>query len=237
VFYNATTAGKFEINIQFDDDMTTNSLVSLASLVPTPIMGSPYTIFVYASTIDPEKTILSNLTGTDQGTFYLQVRDRYGNDETKLSASFFMVDLSPFCAESNITTTPIGGVLKCDYTVQEGGIYCIVIDYLGVKIPIENSTIRATGGLGCSGSCSQQGYCFKNTSTNTFSCNCFQGLIGENCETKRSSKYPLAIGAVVGLIVGLAVLLFIIGLLLGYFVLARLRNRGGDDHKPLLSAD
>jgi len=67
------------------------------------------------------------------------------------------------------------------------------------------------------------------------------GYIEDDCGTKRSSKYPLAVGAVVGLIVGLAVLLFIIGLVLGWCVLGRLRkksnNNDGDDNKPLLSAD
>jgi len=222
VKYNATTAGIFQVHVMFMD---------------TEIFESPYQVRVWPTSIDASKTIISNMTGTDDGTFYLQVKDMYGNDEIQLGSSNFKVDLSPFCANTSVVATPqSNGLLKCDYTVNEGGIYCVVIDYLGYKIAINNSMIRATGGLGCPGSCAHQGYCFLNTSTETYSCNCFQGYIESNCTTLRTSKYPLAIGAVVGLVVGLAVLLFIIGLLLGYFVLSKLRNHH-HDNRPLLSAD
>jgi len=49
-----------------------------------------------------------------------------------------------------------------------------------------------------------------------------------------SSKYPLAVGAVVGLIVGLSILLFIIGLILGFVVFKFMNRRGGAEIEPLI---
>jgi hypothetical protein len=224
--YNATTAGDYEVRVSLDG---------------LEILMSPYNVTVIPTAIDLGETILLNRTGTDSGTFYLQIRDRFGNDETNLTHNRFDVSLVPYCTNTTISTKSVGGYLECNYTAQAGGTYCVALySYtLGAFVPIENSTFTIVGGLGCTGSCSYQGYCI--SSNGTYSCNCMDGYIEDDCGTKRSSKYPLAVGAVVGLIVGLAVLLFIIGLVLGWCVLGRLRkksnNNDGDDNKPLLSAD
>jgi hypothetical protein len=227
-YYNATTADHYQI------DITLNG---------SSIYHSPYNVTVIPTFIDPEKTLVLNRTGTDTGTFLLQIRDIYGNDETNLTKNAFKVLLAPFCANQTINFHPIGGYLSVNYSVMSGGLYCIVLVYFGVEIPIQNSQFTVVGGLGCSSSCNYQGYCIYDAASESYSCACQDNFIGTgdsyDCSVKRSSKYPLAVGAVVGLIIGISILLFIIGLVLGYFVVGKLRGRGRqyDDTKPLLSAD
>jgi hypothetical protein len=226
-YYNATTAGPYEVDV---------------SLNGSSISGSPYSVRVVPTYIDPDKTLVLNRTGTDTGTFLLQIRDIYGNDETNLTKNAFKVLLSPTCANQTVNFFPIGGFLSVNYSVMGGGLYCIVLEYLSIEIPIANSSFTVTGGTACPNHCNYQGYCIFDGTTNSYSCACMDGWIAsgdtQDCGQSRSSKYPLAVGAVVGLIIGISILLFIIGLVLGYFVVGKLRrNRQYDDTKPLLSAD
>jgi len=223
IFYNATTARSYEVSVFLNE---------------TEIAMSPYRVTVVPTIIDPSKTLVLNRTGTDRGSFYLQIRDVYDNDETNLTKNAFGVSLSPPCANQTVNFKPVGGYLECNYTAWGGGLYCIELEYKGIEVPIRNSSFTVVGGVGCPDSCSYQGYCIYNSSTENYSCSCQSGWIDDSCATSRSSKYPLAVGAVVGLIVGLSILLFIIGLVLGYFVVGRLRkNRPFDDSdtKSLLS--
>jgi len=218
--YTPTKARTYSITIQLDDK---------------DIRNDPYTPTVIPGPLDVSKTIITGLNGTgDNGTIILQTRDAYGNAETNINLTQFKIGLSPRCAQSDITTTSSGGTLYAHYTVYEGGVYCPSIEYVNYGVdyvfPL-NGTIHATGGIACNNSCNYQGYCFKNQNPSTvstnFSCSCFQGYTGVECGDKMSSKYPLAIGAVVGLIVGLSILLFIIGLILGFVVFKFMNRRGG----------
>jgi len=193
----------------------------------------PYQPTVVPAAVYPPYTIVSGLNGTssDNGTFYLQTQDRFHNNEIYTDKDDFNVTLSPTCTNTSITTRDAGnGLLEVDYSVTEGGVYCVSIYYEDALYRVLDSTIHAIGGTGCNNSCNVQGYCFRNyhpsTADTEYSCSCFQGWTGDDCSVKMSSKYPLSIGAVVGLIIGLGILLFIIGLILGFFVFRFLGRRG-----------
>jgi hypothetical protein len=221
--YTPTKARTYSIDIQLDGK---------------DIRDDPYTPTVVPGPLNLSMTIITGLNGTgDNGTIILQTRDSYGNFENNVDLSKFNVGLSPRCAHTNIMTTASAGTLFAHYTVYEGGVYCPSIEYVDYVFPL-NATIHATGGIACNNSCNYQGYCFKNQNPSTvetdYSCSCFQGWTGVECADKMSSKYPLAVGAVVGLIVGLSILLFIIGLILGFVVFKFMNRRGGAEIEPLI---
>jgi len=223
-FYTPTKALSYDIVITLDGQ---------------DIQDDPYTPTVLPAAVDPLMTVVTGLNSTgDNGTIILQTYDQYGNMETSVNKSEFFVTLSPRCAASTVTTEANGGTILAHYVVYEGGVYCPSISYKEYIVPLKNATIHAVGGIACNNSCNYRGYCFKNfapsTVTTNFSCNCFQGYTGVECSDKMSSKYPLAVGAVVGLIVGLAVLMFIIGLILGFVVFKFLSRRGGAEIEPLI---
>jgi len=225
VTYNATTEGSYEVNIYLN---------------ATAIYQSPYNISVFPTTIDASKTIITGLTsGSDNGTFFLQARDKYGNNETRVGPNTFEVSLSPACANWTIHTMAVGGRIQCTYEVVEGGIYCVNIDYGGSAIAISGSEFYAVGGTGCSdlGHCNYQGFCFKDppdpSTPDTYSCNCNQEYVGPDCSTK-FSRYPMQVGAIVGLVIGLAALMFIVGLVLGFVIFKYAKRSSDSDHAPLL---
>jgi hypothetical protein len=204
------------------------------------LLATTYQAQILPDVMDPNMTIVEGLNGTstsaDNGTFQIQTRDKWGNDEITATATDFGVFLSPFCANTTINKTVNGGKLSCYYEVREGGIYCVSITYKNTVVTLENSRIFAVDGTACSGGCSQQGFCFKtsspSTSTDEYSCSCFQGYVGDNCENKLSSTYPLSVGAIIGLVVGIGILMLIIGIIVGFFCLRRLRK--GEDNRPLI---
>jgi len=219
-----------------------------------PILGNPYRPTVVPAVVYPPNTIIIGLNKTinsDNGTFYLQARDQYLNNETNVDKASINITLSPTCVQTYVNTYNAGGgLLRVDWAVTEGGIYCVNIAFTSIEAqprfhgqldtiyyPILDASIHALGGVGCNSSCSSKGYCFRNmepsTSATNYSCSCFQGWTGEDCSVKMSSKYPLAVGAVVGLVIGLGILMFIIGLILGFFLVRFLKTRG-DDHHTLL---
>jgi len=215
---------------------TYNVNISLNSI---QILDNPYKPTVVPTVVFPPNTIIFglNTTNSDNGTFYLQTRDRFLNNETDVDKSNCNIILTPTCALTYVSTfNSGGGLLRVDWAVAEGGIYCVNVAFNGSNYPLLDASIHALGGVGCNTSCSSKGYCFKNMDPSTvstnYSCNCFQGWTGEDCSVKMSSKYPLAVGAVVGLVIGLGILMFIFGLILGFFLLRFLKR--GDDHHTLL---
>jgi len=200
-----------------------------------PLNDTPYHADVNPGPIYAENTLvegLDNNTG-DNGTFYVQARDIYGNDVLNISKNEFYPKFQPLCAESTVNCAPtaVHGQLMCQYSVTVGGVYCVVIDYLNYTAPVANASVLTFGGTACESDsrCSYQGYCFQNAaSTTEFSCNCFQGFTGSDCSTKMSSKYPLTVGAAVGVIIGVGVVLFLLGLVIGALVIPKiLANRSG----------
>jgi hypothetical protein len=203
-------------------------------------LSNTYQTQILPDRMDPAMTIVTGLNGTsyDNGTFYVQTRDRFGNDEFTATLQDFDVRLSPFCANTTLKKTLVGktGQIQVDYEIAEGGIYCVAVDYKEESITVPNSEILVIGGTMCDGGCSQQGFCFRtvvpSTSTEDYSCSCFQGYVGDDCEDKLSSTYPLAVGAIIGLVVGLGILMLIIGVIIGFVCLRRLRR--GEDNRPLI---
>jgi hypothetical protein len=227
VRYNATTALQYyTVQISFNGTALTNS----------------YQTQILPDKMDPAMTVISglNVNGTsyDNGTFYVQTRDRFGNDEFTATLQDFDVRLSPYCANTTLQKTLVGktGQIQVDYEIAEGGIYCVAVDYKQQSITVPNSEMLVIGGTMCDSHCSQQGFCFRtvvpSTSTEDYSCSCFQGYVGDDCEDKLSSTYPLAVGAIIGLVVGLGILMLIIGVIIGFVCLRRLRR--GEDNRPLI---
>jgi len=229
VTFNATTALKYyTVVISYNKTQLSNT----------------YQTQILPDVMDLNQTIVSGLNfnasnpSGDNGTFYIQTRDKWGNNEFTANATDFNVTLSPICANTTVNKSiDSAGRLQCNYTVAEGGIYCVSVTYKqNITITITNSTIFATDGKACSGGCNRQGFCFRtvspSTSDNAYSCNCFQGYTGEQCEDLISSVYPLSIGAIIGLVVGIGIALLIIGILIGFFCLRRFRR--GEDNRPLI---
>jgi hypothetical protein len=191
---------------------------------------------ILPNVMDPTMTIVSGLgngTTVDNGTFYIQTRDKYGNDEFTATAADFDVMLSPSCANTTVQKTVDGGKLKCFYEVAEGGVYCIVVGYMNQTVQIPDSELVVIGGTACPTSCGSQGFCFRtltpSTSEDSYSCNCFQGFTGEDCSDK--SSHYISIGIFIGVLIVVLVVAFVVGLLASYCYLKRYK---GDDHRPLI---
>jgi len=224
VHYTTTRAGLMSLHVLYND---------------TPIFGSPYQAYIRPNIIDPAMTTVFGIqNGPANGTFYLQARDRYGNNETSdVGTGNFHVSLSPNCAHANVSIHAIGnGIIECVYTVGIGGLYCAQVDYGPISVPLQNSSFYVFGGLYCENSCNDQGFCLATLSPSTsdgeYSCSCFQGYMNDDCSDE-TDDYPLTVGAIVGLVMGIALALFLVGLALGYFLPRMLKNRGVEG-APLL---
>jgi hypothetical protein len=228
--YNATNAGTFLVTIRYG---------------VTDIQGSPYSVDIYPAEIDPKMTVVTGVSsGSDNGTFFVIPRDRFGNDETDDINDYFEVNLSPFCANTTVNQKiTTDGRIQVDYSVAEGGIYCVVIYYKGYALNIGETTIHAVGGTACESRCNYNGYCFQDNFDDDddddgleYACSCFQGYVSEDCSVD-FDKYPMQTGAIVGLVIGLSLLLFIIGLLLGWCVIGRFmaKNDQQEERSPLLA--
>jgi hypothetical protein len=232
-YFNLTAAGSYQVSIAIQSNT---------------LHGSPFQITVNPAGLYPQATMVTGLTGKslpESGNFTILTLDRYGNPVSVESAGQFDVSFSPSCGAAGLATVNcapsqnIATPVVCTYSVAQGGSYCLQVAYKGEPISVPNSQMLITGGSNCvnTSGCSGQGFCFPNLGNTTeklgnYTCNCFQGYTGTSCQTKISSHY-LAVGVAIGIIVGVALFLFVLGILLGLFVLRRFFRRG-EDNRPLI---
>jgi len=218
ISFNATYSNTYTLNVFWNN---------------TPIANNPIALTVVATNVDPSRTLVSGLPAFApyNGTFDLLAFDIYGNPFTSYSPGLFTVGFAPSCADTNISCIAAGDKFSCSYVVATGGTYCVEVNFEDTMIPVPNSKTVVVGGSLCSvdPSCSTRGFCLPNNGT--YSCNCFGGYAGSKCQYKISSHY-VTVGATIGIVIGVGLVLFAIGILLGVFVLRRLRR--GEDNRPLI---
>jgi len=220
ISFNATYSNVYTVNVFWNGS--------------TSIANNPFALTVVATNVDPSRTVVSGLPAFApyNGSFDLLAFDVYGNPFTSYSAGLFTVGFAPSCADTNITCVASGDKFSCFYVVATGGTYCVEVNFQDTMIPVPNSKTIIVGGKSCSSAdpnCSSRGFCLPNNGT--YSCNCFGGYAGSKCQYKISSHY-VTVGATIGIVIGVGLVLFAIGILLGVFVLRRLRR--GEDNRPLI---